>query len=51
MTLYYAQPAEQSTGSGTFVPIPGLTVTIPEGVGDTALVIVNLPNPYADGKQ
>jgi hypothetical protein len=29
--------------------IPGLTITLPEGVGAAALVILNLPNPYAEG--
>jgi hypothetical protein len=32
------------------VPIPGLSLTIPEGVGVSALVILNLPMPYATGK-
>jgi mannose-binding lectin len=31
------------------VPIPGLSFKIPEGVGASALVILNLPNPYATG--
>ena len=39
----------QSTNSGTFVQIPGLTLTLPEGVGVSALVILNLPMPYAEG--
>lgn len=48
--LYYAQSSgSQSTTSASPVPVPGLTITIPEGVGDSALVIVNLPNPYATG--
>lgn len=38
-----------STNSGTFVQIPGLTLTLPEGVGVSALVILNLPMPYAQG--
>ena len=29
------------------VPIPGLSLTIPEGAGDDALVILNVPAPYA----
>jgi hypothetical protein len=31
------------------VPIPGLGITIPEGVGISALVILNVPNPFAQG--
>ena len=27
----------------------GLTLTIPEGVGIQAIVILNVPNPYATG--
>jgi mannose-binding lectin len=39
----------QSTNSGSFVPIPGLTLSLPEGVGISGLVILNLPNPFAQG--
>lgn len=49
MALYAQTSGTQSTNSGTFVAIPGLTLTIPEGVDDNAIVIVNLPNPYATG--
>ena len=49
MTMYAQTRGTQSTNSGSFVPIPGLTFQIPEGVGDTALVILNLPMPYATG--
>ena len=49
MALYAQTSGTQSTSSGTFVPIPGLTLTIPEGVNDNAIIIVNLPNPYATG--
>jgi hypothetical protein len=49
MTMYAQTSGTQSTNSGSFVPIPGLTFQIPEGVGDTALVILNLPMPYATG--
>ncbi len=27
----------------------GLTLTLPQGVAETALVILNVPNPYATG--
>jgi hypothetical protein len=49
MALYVQTSGRQTTNSGSFVPIPGLTLTIPEGVGITALVILNLPNPFAQG--
>jgi|tagenome__1003787_1003787.scaffolds.fasta_scaffold20201031_1 hypothetical protein len=49
MTLYAQTTGSQSTGSGTFVAIPGLAFTLPEGVGTSALLILNLPNPYATG--
>ncbi len=29
--------------------IPGLSITLPEGVDTTVIVILNLPNPYAQG--
>ena len=38
-----------TTNSSSFTPIPGLTLTIPEGVGTTAIVILNIPMPYATG--
>lgn len=43
----------QTTGTQTVefgqspTPIPGLTLTIPEGVGEQALVTLNVPNPYS----
>jgi hypothetical protein len=49
MALYAQTSGLQQTNSGTFVPIPGLTITLPEGVNTTALVILNVPNPYAKG--
>jgi mannose-binding lectin len=32
-----------------WVELPGLTVQVPEGVGEQALLILNVPNPYATG--
>jgi Bc2l-C, N-terminal domain len=49
MALYAQTSGTQQTNSGSFVPIPGLSFTIPEGVGTAALVILNVPNPYASG--
>jgi hypothetical protein len=51
MTALYAQTSgTHSRNSGAFVPIPGLSITIPIGVGVSALVALNVPNPYATGK-
>jgi hypothetical protein len=49
MALYAQSSGSHSTNSASFVPIPGLTLTIPEGVGTAALIILNIPNPYATG--
>jgi hypothetical protein len=45
MALYAQTTGTQQTNSGSFVPIPGLSFQIPEGVGTAALVILNLPPP------
>jgi mannose-binding lectin len=49
MALYAQTSGEHSTSSGSFVPIPGLSLTLPPGVGVTAIIILNLPLPYAKG--
>jgi hypothetical protein len=49
MAIYVQSSGTHQTNSGSFVPIPGLSITIPEGVGVTALVTLNVPNPYARG--
>jgi hypothetical protein len=49
MILYAQTSGEQSTNAGSLVPVPGLSFTLPEGVGTLALVILNFPNPYATG--
>jgi mannose-binding lectin len=49
MNLYAQTSGTHSTDSGSLVPIPRLSITLPEGVGISALVILNLPNPYATG--
>jgi hypothetical protein len=49
MAMYAQTSGTQSTTSGSFVAIPGLSLTLPEGVDTTAIVILNLPNPYAQG--
>jgi hypothetical protein len=49
MALYAQTTGTQQTNSASLEPIPGLSLEIPEGVSDSALVILNLPNPYASG--
>jgi hypothetical protein len=49
MILYAQTQGSHSTNSGNFTPIAGLSLTLPEGVKDTALIILNVPNPYATG--
>ncbi|QPF83667.1 hypothetical protein IC762_28830 [Bradyrhizobium genosp. L] len=47
----YAQSAAgtHTTNSSSWTSIPGLTLTIPEGVGTIAIVVLNIPFPYATG--
>ena len=49
MALYAQTSGTLETNSATLVPIPGLSLTVPEGVGSSALVTLNLANPYASG--
>ncbi len=49
MIVYAQTTGTQTTNSGSWVPMPGLTVKLPEGVGEQALLILNVPNPYASG--
>jgi len=50
MTVYYAQTAAAQTNASKWTPIPDLVLQLPEGVDVNALVVVNLPNPYAQGQ-
>jgi hypothetical protein len=47
MIVYAESSGQQSTNSGSWTPIPGLAITLPRG--DSALLILNIPNPYAQG--
>jgi mannose-binding lectin len=38
-----------STSNGSWTPIPGLVLNVPEIVGEAVLFILNVPNPYATG--
>ena len=49
MSLYAQSSGSHSTNQAGWTAIPGLTLTIPEGVGTTAIIILNVPNPYAQG--
>jgi mannose-binding lectin len=49
MAMYAQTSGTLSTTSGSFVPIHGLTIVLPEGAGTLALVTLNLPMPYALG--
>ena len=46
---YYAQCNAQTTSAANWAPMTGLTLTIPAGVGETAIIILNVPMPYATG--
>jgi len=49
MALYAQSSGTHDTTSQTFVAIPGLSITLPEGVGTMAIVTLNLPQPYSTG--
>ena len=37
------------TNSSDWTPLPGLFITLPRAAGEHALVILNVPQPYATG--
>jgi len=45
MIVYAQSTGTQNTKSGSWTPIPGLTVKIPRGVGESAMLTLNVPNP------
>ncbi len=50
MPILYAQsPSSASTSSANLTPIPALELKMPLGDGESAVVLLNLPNPYAEG--
>jgi len=49
MIISAQSSGNQSTNSGSWTPIPGLAIKLPQGVGEQALLILNVPNPYAQG--
>jgi mannose-binding lectin len=49
MILYAQTSGTRNTNSSSWTQIPGLALKLPEGVGENALLILNVPNPYATG--
>ncbi len=49
MALFVQTSGTHSTNSASFVPIPGLSIALPQGVDTLALIILNLPFPFAQG--
>ena len=50
MASVYAQSSgKHSTNTSTWTAIPGLKIELPEGVGDIAIVTLNVPAPWATG--
>ena len=47
--MYAQTERNELTSSSLFVAIPGLSITLPEGVGTMGLVFLNVPMPYATG--
>jgi hypothetical protein len=47
--MYAQTSGNASTSSSSFEAIPGLSITLPEGVGTMGLVFLNVPMPYATG--
>ena len=49
MAMYAQSSGSQTTTSQSFVPMPGLSITLPEGVGTMAIVTLNVPQPFSQG--
>ena len=49
MIISVQSSGTHQTNSNAWLAIPGLQLQLPEGVGLLALVILNLPNPFAQG--
>jgi mannose-binding lectin len=49
VSMYAQSSGNHQTNSSTFEAIPGLSITLPEGVGTMGLVFLNVPMPYATG--
>lgn len=49
MIISAQSSGSQSTNNSAWTAIPGLSVKISGATGDTVLLILNVPNPYATG--
>jgi hypothetical protein len=49
MASYAQTSGTLTTNSGTYTPIQGLSLPLDQGVGVTAIVMLNVPSPYATG--
>jgi hypothetical protein len=49
MIISAQSSGSQSTNNSAWTAMPGLSVKIPGATGDTVLLILNVPNPYATG--
>jgi hypothetical protein len=49
-SVYKETSGMRSTNSSSFVPIRDLSIELPQGSGDLAIVTLNVPYPYATGK-
>src|SRR5262249_16629607 len=49
MPMYAQTTGSHYTTAPVYTPIAGLSIVIPEGVGTMAIVILNVPFPYAEG--
>jgi mannose-binding lectin len=49
MIISAQSSGSQSTNSSSWTPMPQLSIKIPGGAGETVLLILNVPNPYATG--
>ena len=49
MIQFVQASGNYSTNSSSWTPIPGLSLKLPEVVGEAILLILNVPNPYATG--
>jgi mannose-binding lectin len=49
MMSFAQTTGNHNTTSPVWTPIPGLAVKLPRGAGESALLILNVPNPYATG--
>lgn len=50
MSIRFVQSPPGRHWTSSPEPMAGLKLTIPRGAGDQALVILNVPNPYAEGE-